>query len=278
MKAVKERGRISVDPKTGYEGGALLMDTAKGTSIKELVEQLPSDPALRQTEMKKLTAAMRRAAEGLAEMHAKFEAKGSGGAPVMMTREAKLDDANQLLDKNFRDGGDHVLQVKAVLGEADFRRVKNMMEGPMLRSFLDADVPATAYHGDANAGNFIVHDYAEGQGYKELGVIDVGSMKYSIGETGKATKTGAADVARLLGSIETMYPGKLTPVELAEQRERFMETYMANYRAVARRDLNLKKYRQAERWYRLSFEMMALKSDSSAKARILQILGLEGAP
>ena len=54
---MRERGRIATDPKTGYEGGALLMDAAKGTSIKELIEHLPSEPGLRDTEMKKLTAA-----------------------------------------------------------------------------------------------------------------------------------------------------------------------------------------------------------------------------
>ena len=131
LTAVKERGRISTDPRTGYEGGALLMDGAKGKSVKELIEALPSDPALREREMDMLIAAMKRTAQGLAEMHAKFETKGAGGSPVMMSKESKLKDANHLLDKNFRDGED-VAKVKSALGESDFQRVKAALEGPML--------------------------------------------------------------------------------------------------------------------------------------------------
>jgi hypothetical protein len=275
MTAVKERGRISVDPRTGLEGGGLLMDAAKGTSIRELIVNLPTDPVLREKAVKQLIFAMKRAAEGLAEMHAKFETAGSGGMPKMMSREAKLSDANHLLDKNFRTGQD-VAKVKAALGEADFARVKAALEGPVLHSFLEADVPATAYHGDANAGNFIVHDFDSRTGYKDLGVVDVGSMKWSVDDnTGKGIKTGAADVARLLGSLETLHPGKLTSGEVRVLREEFMGKYREQYRVSAHRDLDGDKYRQAERWYRLEMEIGVLKSDVGAKSRIMQILGLE---
>jgi hypothetical protein len=277
MTAVKERGRISVDPKTGYQGGAILMDTAKGTSIKELIEQMPSDPGLREAAFKRLDFALKRAAEGLAEMHAKFETIGAGGAPVMMSRPSKLEDANYLLDNNFR-GGKDVDRVKAALGEADFQRVKAALEGPALRAFLEADVPATAYHGDANAGNFIVEDYNKDLGYKDLGVIDVGSMKWSINDAGKGTKTGAADVARLLGSLETLHPGKLMPGEVQQLREHFMMVYRGQYRELAQHGLNVSKYDSAERWYRLEMEIAALKSDPSAKPRILKQLDLEVSP
>lgn len=272
MKAVKERGRMAVDPQTGFGGGALLMDAAPGTSIKQLIEHLPRDPAKRRAELEKLTAAMRRAAEGLAEMHAKFETKGAGGKPVMMSKEAKLSDANHLLDNNFRNGQD-VAKVKAALGEADFLRVKAALEGPMLRAFLDADVPATAYHGDANAGNFIVNDYNSETGFKELGVIDVSAMRWSVDmQTGKGTKTGAADVARLLGSLETLRPGELTTTELGTLRSEFMRAYSGQYAKQTGRAANTRAYGQAVNWYRIEMEVSILKSDASAKSRILQLL------
>jgi hypothetical protein len=279
MTAVRERGRVSTDARTGYEGGALLMDAAKGTSIKDLIEHLPSDPAARKPAFDQLTAAMKRAAEGLAEMHAKFETTSASGTPVMMSKAAKLKDANYFLDKSFRDGED-VAKVRAALGEADFRRVKAQLEGPMLRAFLDTEVPATAYHGDANAGNFFVNDYNEVTGsYKELGLIDVGSMVWSVDKhTGKGIKTGAADVARLLGSLETLCPGQLTPAELQALRSDFMKTYSKQYRGEARHDLDLAKYEQAAKWYRIELEVAVIKSDARAKVRIQKILGLETSP
>jgi hypothetical protein len=154
MTTVRERGRISVDSKSGYQS-AMLMDTAKGHSIAQLVESLPDEPVARREAMKNLKAAMRRAAEGLSELHGKFGSRGPDGKPVMMTEEMKLSDANYLLDKNFRNGSD-VGKVRYALGERDFERVKAALEGPVLKAFLDAKVPASAYHGDANAGNFLV--------------------------------------------------------------------------------------------------------------------------
>jgi hypothetical protein len=104
-------------------------------------------------------------------------------------------------------------------------------------------------------------------------------MTWSVDKhTGKGIKTGAADIARLLGSLETLYPGKLTTAELSDLRKDFMRTYSSHYRADARRELSLGSYDQAERWYRLELEVAVLKSDSRAKPRIIQLLGLEVRP
>jgi aminoglycoside phosphotransferase len=271
MKAVGERGRMSVDAKAKM-GDVLLMDVAPGMSIKELVEHLPTDPVQRVKAIEQLGFAMKRTAEGLAEMHATFGSKSKSGAPTLMTKEAKLSDANYFLDNNFRGGRDSA-KVKAALGD-EFERVKAALEGPVLQGFLDARVAATAYHGDANAGNFIVHEYDPKKGFKDLGVIDVGSMKWSV-EGRKGTKTGAADVARLLESLETVQQGKLTSGEIALLRDAFMKTYLANYRADAGYDLDTTNHALAEKWYRLEFEVAVLKSDPSAKNRILKVLEME---
>ena len=140
-------------------------------------------------------------------------------------------------------------------------------------------MPATAYHGDANAGNLIVDDYNTQRGYKDLSVIDAGSMAWSIDKnTGKGIKTGAADVARFLGSLETLHPGKLTPADVQQLREEFMETYRTEYQRKARHDLDLTQYGKASSWYRIEMEVAVLKSDSRAKPRIMQLLGLEVSP
>jgi hypothetical protein len=138
-------------------------------------------------------------------------------------------------------------------------------------------VPATAYHGDANAGNFFVHDYNQVSGsYKDLGLIDVGSMVWSVDkQTRKGIKTGAADVARLLGSLETLLPGKLTSAELYVLRDSFIRQYSREYRREARHELDLVNYEKAAKWYRIELEVTVLKSDVRAKARLMEMLGLE---
>jgi aminoglycoside phosphotransferase len=268
LTPVRERGRVAVDKKTGFDG-ALLMDRAKGTSLREMIEGLPTEPVAREAAMTKLKAAMGRTAEGLAELHARFEHL-KGGAPQMMTRESKLVDANKFLDKNFRPGGPSVLRVQDALGEADFQRVKAAVEGPLLADFLAAEVPATARHGDANAGNFIVDEGGT------ISVIDAGTMRSSLDEaSGFGTKTGAADVAWLLGSLETLHPGALSPSEVSDLRFQFTKSYNDEFQGVAHRRLNDNVYEKAEEWYRLELEIVALKSDPLAKSRILSLLGLK---
>ena len=271
MDVVRGRGRISIDPKAGFHG-AVLMDHAKGTTIRELIESVPKTGPQRQDAVDRLEFAMVRAAEGLAEMHESFGTRRAG-KPELMTPEAKQDDANYFLDNNFRSGRD-VHKVKTALG-ADFERVKAALEGPTLAAFMNPEVPATAYHGDANTGNFLVDRYVEGKGYKDVAMIDVGSMKWSV-DKGKGTKTGAADVARVLGSLETFAPNNLTAGEVKVIRDAFLARYFENY--GARESVDRAAYAKAEKWFRIEMEIAVLKKDPRAKARILRLLKLKDTP
>ncbi len=278
MTAVRERGSIEVTGNDQFHGAAL-MDTAKGTSVKQLVEQMPADPAARAAELRKLESAVRRVAEGLAEMHRTFGANDAHGDPVLMTEESKLSDATYFLDKSFRGDNEGVAGVKVALG-ADYERVRAKVEAVVLPEFLAAKVPATAYHGDANAGNFIVDGYdLKSRQYTELGVIDVGSMAYSVDAHGKGTKTGAADVARFLGSLDTLHPGALTAAEISRLRQAFLRDYFREYTVgTSKRPVNIVDYDKAETWYRLEMEIAISRSDARAKSRILQLLQLEATP
>ncbi len=272
LKPVRERGVVGVDD--GKGSGALLMDAAKGKSVAQMIETLPNDPAERQKSFARLEIAVQQVAEGLAEMHARFETH-QGGTVAMMTKEAKLSDANYMLDRSFRAGAD-VAAVRAALGERDFDSVKEKLEGPMLQAFLDAKVPATNYHGDANAGNFILSGTDEDGRFAEVAVIDLDKMRYSIEEgTQAATRTGAADVARFLGSLETLQPGALSPVEVTVLRKAFSRQYSAQYLVTAGHDLDTSQYAKAESWYRAELEVGRLKSDAHAKARLMKLLELE---
>ncbi len=267
MTPVRERGRMKVDPKTGFDG-ALLMDAAKGTSVKEMIESLPTDQQ-RPAELRKLQDAAKHVARGLAEMHSHFE---SGRT---MSNEAKLSDAKYFLERNFRKPGGDQQKVRDALG-SDFERVKAEIEGRVLEKFLAAKVPATAYHGDANAGNFIVDGYdASAHRFKQVGMIDVGSMSYSV-EGGRGTKTGAADIARFLGSLETLAPGALAPSELADVRTAFADSYFREYSKT--HDLDRSAYAHAEKWYAIEMQIAVVRNHPSGKARLMSLLGLEVTP
>lgn len=249
------------------------MDAAAGTSVKEMLDALPTGPE-RPGKLEALKRAMNRVAEGMAEMHKKF-GHNEGGKPAMMTRTEKQSDADYFLGKSFSADGkkpEEVRAVKIALGN-DFARVKAKVEGPILDEFLAAEVPATAYHGDANAGNFKLDG-------DKLGVFDVGSMKWSIDrKTHLGIKTGAADVARFLNSLETLSPGKLSASELAELRTSFRNVYFDKYLVGAdNRPVDRTEYAKAERWYQIEMEVAILRSDARAKARLLSLLGLDGGP
>lgn len=268
MQPVRERGVVKVSDGTGFDG-ALLMDAAKGSSVKDMLEALPKD-ARRVEEMKKLDVAVKQVAIGLAEMHAKL---ASGG---MMTKEAMLSDANYLLDANFKKAGWKREKVEAALG-TDVARVRERLEEVFLPRFLESRVPATAYHGDANAGNFIMDGYDQGtKRFKNVGLIDVGSMDWSIGADGKGNKTGAADVARFLSSLETLAPGALSAGELGALRDEFRKAYFKEYEQ--HHAIDRTSYEGAEKWYALELQIAILRGDPSTKPQLMSLLGLDGTP
>lgn len=254
------------------------MDVAKGTTVKDLIEALPEDPRLRVESKKKLTKAVRKVAEGLAEMHVHF-GDNTAQKPAMMSEAAKKSDADHFFEKAFRPGGRDYDKVRSVLGD-DFDRVKSVAERKMYDEFIASEVPATAYHGDANAGNFAL----SGNNNSDLTMFDVDNMKWSVPKGAfegdlanvKGTKTGAADVARFLNSLETLAPGKLRADELNALRQEFKDAYFAKYRVGSdRHSVSRSEYAKAERWYQLEMEM-AIIDKPGAKERVLKLVTAEG--
>jgi hypothetical protein len=278
MTVVKGRGTVMLDPQTGYSG-AILMDVAQGTTVKEMVQSLPTEVHQREQSMKVLEKAVEKVAEGLAEMHQTF-GDNSSRKPAMMTETAKKSDANYFLDKAFRPGGDNYDRVRVALGD-DFEHVRGVAEGRMYQDFLSAEVPATAYHGDANAGNFAL----SGNDNSKLSMFDVDKMRYSLPDHAlegnlagiKGNKTGAADVARFLNSLETLAPGKLSPGDVQRLEAAFKDRYFKKYRVGSdEHGVSRTEYEKAERWYELEMELAIVIKDASAKARILKLVGPKG--
>jgi hypothetical protein len=151
----------------------------------------------------------------------------------------------------------------------------------MYQDFLSAEVPATAYHGDANAGNFAL----SGNDNSKLSMFDVDKMQYSLPDHAlegnlagvKGNKTGAADVARFLNSLETLAPGKLRPQDLQALEQSFKRTYFSKYRVGSdRQRVSRLEYEKAERWYELEMELAIVVKDPTAKERILRLVGPKG--
>jgi hypothetical protein len=280
MKVVEGRGTVKLDPQTGYSG-AILMDVAQGTTVKDMVASLPEDRSQRGHSMEILTNAVKKVAEGLAEMHVKF-GNNSSQKPAMMTEAAKKNDAEYFFNKALRPGGRDYDKVHAALGD-DFEHVRSVAEGKFYEDFLSAEVPATVYSGDANAGNFAL----SGTDNSTLTMFDVDKMQYSVPQGAlngdvaniKGNKTGAADVARFLNSLETLAPGKLRPDELQRLEVAFKNTYFEKYRVGSdQHRVSRSEYQKAERWYELEMELAIIGSDPGAKDRILKLVGPRGEP
>jgi hypothetical protein len=283
MKAVAARGMAGATPDSGF-GSAMLMDTASGTSVRDLIKASGSDTD-RAATMQKLQDAVVKVATGLGEMHTKFGQRNADGTPAMMTKENKQSDADYMVNRNFngtgsRDAAERTAAIRNALG-ADFDRVKAAIDGNLRTKFYDAQVPATANLGDANAGNFMVSKHDAARGYQDLEVIDVGAAKWSfdgnptVGAKGKGT--GAADLARFLGSLETMFPGNLRPHEVQALRDKFMWAYLAQYKTGKSPGFQ-SNYADAEKWYRIELELTVLADPSgnqaATKKRIMTMLGL----
>jgi hypothetical protein len=203
MEVIGDKGTIGVADGAGIKGG-MMMETAKGTSVDAMVNSLPTEPGLRPEAITKLQDAVIKVAKGLAELHRAF----ADGDP--QTLEQKTSETNYTLQK--------LEGIRARIGENHFARIRAALE-LQIAAYKAAKVPATAYHGDANTGNFIVGPDGK------LRLLDVGSMQWSVDSAGKPKGTGAADVARFLESLQSKRPGALTPEEIAQFTKRFNDTY-----------------------------------------------------
>jgi len=197
--------RVGDPTKPGAQNkGAMLMGTASGREVSSQIENLSEDADTRAASLAQMESDCRQIAEALAEFHQAF-ASGE-----MMSPEAKAKAAKYIIDRKIEP---HMADFGAD-GPAIMAKMLELIE-----RFKAAPVPATAYHGDANAGNFMVDG-------DQVNVIDVGAMQYSL-KDGKGVDTGAADLARFEQSLETLHPGKLTPAEVKRLREAFEAAYFA---------------------------------------------------
>jgi hypothetical protein len=183
----------------------ILMEAADGTSIEDLMGKLPPAGPLRAPAIQRIEACSLRVADALAELHhvttgpavLSLAQKSGAGSAVADIRDRKL------------------VGIQAELAP-DYAAIRAAFL-LCITGFENAVVPATAYHGDANAGNFI---HNGGQ----VRIIDVGAMQWSHA-AGVGNSTGANDLARFTTSLETLHPGALDAGEVTQIRNAFLARY-----------------------------------------------------
>jgi hypothetical protein len=214
-------------------------------------------------------------AEGLAEMHAKFE---NTSITKEQARAARKSDADYFLSKFERPA-----VIKALGGVENAHAIQAAVRAQLYEPFLAADLPSSAYHGDANVGNFKVDGWlSKDETFTTVSTFDVGTMTNGFPEGEKATLGGgikpaaAGDAGRFLGSLAlTAAEAGATPAELLELQTSFMEKYLESWDRETRGHLDVSAMDSATRWYGIEFLVTATFNDPMAIGRIADALHLE---
>ncbi|HEY4176091.1 MAG TPA: phosphotransferase [Kofleriaceae bacterium] len=276
LQVVRGRGRMTVDANNDGKSQSLLMDSAPGRSINEMVKSLSGDPAKRAQQLEELNYAVRSVAEGLAELHAKFRDTLVSEADA---RAARASDANYFLEKLMRAD-----IVPTLGGHANAEKIANALRARLLDKFLDANLPASAYHGDANVGNFKVDGVdADHERFNIVSTYDVGTMQYGFPQgtvaNGTATKgikpAAAADAARFLSTLEIALSEKGSRSEFSRLNAAFEKAYKAAWKDNQKEAIDMVGWKDAEAWYRIELDVAAAKNDPQALKRIERALEIE---
>jgi hypothetical protein len=226
----------------GQRGG-VLMEMAEGESVEHMIEHIPAANPLRRAAMLRIIHASEQVATALAEFHHAT----SQGAMTQAQKSGNGSDANNVRARKLPALQPDLTQ--AYLAPNDFADITNAL-GLTITAFENAPVPASAYHGDANAGNFILDG-------DRVQVIDVGYMRWSHGQgSNVGTATGANDLARFVTSLETLHPGRLTDEEVGRVRVAFYARYFQAFNAHGH-NLQAADMTAAIRIYRVETEIAA---------------------
>lgn len=245
FQVVGDKGSVNVDA-GGTAKSGLMMEVAPGKTVKQLVDGLPESGPLRDAAVHDLAVAAAQVGKAMGEFHKSFETGHE------MARAAKESEASNLIRK--------MIQIEPLVDPAVYEALRAQVID-RIAAFYNASIPETAYHGDANIGNFAV-----GPGGK-VTTFDVGTMKWSIDASGKPVASGAADVARFAVSLASDNPGRLTPTELDAVRTAFGKAYFAATGTT--RDGLL----PAVRFYQIDMELGIMVGQNRAGLGIAEPLG-----
>ncbi|HWU90616.1 MAG TPA: hypothetical protein VN253_25295, partial [Kofleriaceae bacterium] len=214
--------RVEAEDGSASKAG-VLFDRAEGKSPHELVKEIGAlDKAAegRKPLITQLQQAVVAVAKQLSKLHGKAKAGNTGRVATPTELKAKdlmAKDVKQVHEKGLYTS--HLAVAAEHLEEAEVTALGEAFDKLLEDNVVKQKLRKSMTHGDANAGNFIVDG-------DEASIIDVNTGVQSLGPTGDAKKTGAADTGRFLESLRTAYPGALTEEELAELDKQFHTAYL----------------------------------------------------
>lgn len=296
MRVPRDRGVMDVAregvPQSGQQ--AQLTDFMDGQSIRDIAKEVVGTTGReRATAIAHVTAAEVRAAEGLAEIHVKTTNTEIDAAGK---RAGRASDADYLLSKIDPANPGSAAKVAKLGGAHNAKLILEKARVWAEQFKARTDQPAAAYLGDAHISNFKVSDYdSVDNTYKKAATFDTEKHRYGYAN-GKPTgaqpmgdkPAAAADLARLVGSLETKLPqGTFDPVELGDIKRAVIKGYIDAYneelgaRAAHDPSFDAEHYKidqdalQADMtWYQFELEIAALDNDPGALTRIETLMGI----
>lgn len=243
----RERGRVGVDG-SDLEG-AILTTGARGTTVEEMIENLPTNGD-REARFKALKGTVQKVGTGMADLHNKL------ASHRLMSTAAKNDDITALLDTYFGAGATTAL-TRTALGD-DFDRIRASIAGPLKDAFLAAEVPSTAAHGQADASHFAVAD-------GDVHLVDSHLLARSMDDRGRGTGSSAADVQQFIASLERFNGHGLSSDEIEALTTEFSKAFNGL--------IKLKASAAANDWYRVAALVKSVAHDPGARTRLTAELG-----
>ena len=269
LQVVRQREQLAVDAGTGVEHRALLTDAAQGESVQGMIEALPREAAPRAEAMERVAAAVHRVAVGLVDLHAHYHNESAS------TPEARR--ALRHIEVEATLAKLHAPDTTSALGRGNAIALEAALRQELVPVFLVADVPPSAYHGDARAKNFKVDGFVEGKGFAKLATDDVGELDAGLvkmpNDEIKGTRAAAGmDAAAFVRSLDDLVrAGALHPHE----RDQLAGAFRTHYVGATRRrpvELSGETLVAAERWYAVVLDLeAATKGDAAARARLLSL-------
>lgn len=271
-----------------------LTDHMEGQSIRDLAMEVVGTTDRERTEaVAKVAAAEVRAAQGLAELHAKTTNSEIGADGK---RAGRASDADYLLSKIDPSNPKAAAKVAKLGGAHNATRILAKARVWAAQFKARTDSPAAAYLGDANISNIKVSDYdSVEKTFKNAATFDAETHRYGyangepIGDNPMGDKpAAAADLARLVGSLETrLPPNTFSQLELTKIKGAVVAGYVGAYKKAlndrSARDpafhadqypINPDALDADMNWYRLELEIAALDSDPGALQRIANLLNI----
>jgi hypothetical protein len=258
-----ERGTMAMeDGQTAQLSSHARDGRSRATTFDDLVKawQGTTDKQAKNAEFNKLSAAVRRGAHSLAELHKQFAHEGA-----MMSPQAK----QRQIDSTYRslDGAGAASTLRPV----ELARIRERLR-PLADEFMKANVPATAELGHADVQAFAFRDYnAKTNAFGKLSIEEVARVHATLDPaTGQGTGTGAADVAEFLESL-ARHPGLGAAVQ--QLRSDFLGEYKQTLGAA------FGEVNAARAWFEAAINIERLaRGEPGAGSRLDEVVSRNGAP